>query len=154
MNGIEAKFDEGLFIEKVFSLFPEAVRASACLDVESQEFDQGWPNSAGGLCRPGDAVCDVLIHEPTVIAKASGFDGRSSARPLPKLEIYGVYFGGRFAYAVLNPEEGAFLDDLRNRCPASVGEAKERYGNECEEIWILPPLPRRRIRIRGNSARE
>lgn len=154
MLSVKTKFDEGEFVGKMMEIFPEAVREAACLDVEYEEFDQGWPNSAGGFCRQGLAVCDVLIHETTTAAKISGFDGRKKSKPAPELVVYGIFFGGRLAYAVLNPDEGRFLEDLRKRNPAPAGEAKELYGSECEEIWVLPPAPRRRIKVRGKSARR
>ena len=152
MKFIEMEREESRFVEAASNLFPEAFSEAVCMTVDSEEFDQGWPNSAGGFCRPGTAVCDVLIHERTAVVKLTGLDGRSFAKsPLPELNICGVFFDGKLAYAVLNPDDGLFLEDLRKKNPASVGEAATLYGNECEEIWVAPAPPRRKIKVVGNN---
>lgn len=78
-------------------------------DFSVEAFVQSWPNTAGGLNRPGMFSGQMFISEFTTVIGA------------PELDTYAVFFGGKLGYLVQNPN-CEFFNDLRDRKMKCVGD--------------------------------
>lgn len=78
-------------------------------------FQQMWGSTAlgfGGMGGAAMTTADVVIVEGPDMARA-------------------VYFGCRFAYCILRPND-LFMSDMRNHCMVNVSRAKSRYEKETQ----------------------
>lgn len=117
---------EHIFIEQALQLENERLRDARFSYCQAEVFLQKWPNTAGGFDKPGTVSGQAFTDMYTTIMEMRWYLGKEVRACPEKDVIYGVFFGNRMAYLVIDPTE-LFFEDRRNRNMASVANAKDRY---------------------------
>ncbi len=117
---------EYMFRQKMLGAFP-ALKKSY-LKVSADVFLQTWPTTAGGFTAEGAVAGQAFTDEYTTVITAQRYErDASGAWSSSGHLICAVFFGSKWAYAVIDPKE-AFLQDMKERNMAGTSAADKRYG--------------------------
>lgn len=123
-------------INKLSDAFPEIVKEYMGISVmrnvsiSAYMFPQLWGNSAGGMCMPGQAVCDAITEQYTTVLVMDYIANDSSAgneQSGTRHEICGVFFDNVCAYLVADPDARFFADLFAMHMPGLCDDPAKRY---------------------------
>ena len=116
---------EYIFDQTMTELYPEIVEKNVFRSHQIEVFPQTWANTATGFDSPGTVSGQAFTDEYTTVVRGKYTDKKMSNYK----EIYGVFFGNRFAYAIDDPPK-VFFKDLEERHMSGMWEAAKRYKHE------------------------
>ena len=97
-------------------------------------FSQTWGSTATGFDRSGMLSGQAFTDEYTTVVEAIGYYKSSTSVnvTVADTKFYFVFFGNKFAYMIVNPNE-EFFKDLKNMDMKSVGKFKSYISGDIDE---------------------
>lgn len=117
---------EYIFKNKIHELYAEELSEEVLAGCTAEVFMQTWPNTATGFSEPGVCSGQAMTNEYTTIMMYDWSYTKDDNEWHRGEPIYGVFFGNRFGYAVMEPKY-EFFEDWKKKNMQSVFNAKETY---------------------------